>query len=79
MQYILKRFQDKPSTRRGKVGILKPQGSLERARETRDQQESSDNSEILSKLIGESEDSKEKGNKEISFQLKKERMKVPVD
>ncbi|KAK8388592.1 hypothetical protein O3P69_020530 [Scylla paramamosain] len=52
--------EDKPSNRRGKVGILKPQGSLERARETRDQQESSDNSEILSKITGENEDSKEK-------------------
>ncbi|KAG0720029.1 hypothetical protein GWK47_007033 [Chionoecetes opilio] len=53
--------QDQPSNRSGKVGILKPQGSLERSRETRDQQESSDTAEKFPEGAGEKEDSREKG------------------
>ncbi|XP_050717150.1 nonsense-mediated mRNA decay factor SMG7-like isoform X3 [Eriocheir sinensis] len=61
--------EEKPSSRRGKVGILKPQGSLERARETRDQQDSTEGSEKLPKGVGENEDLREKGQHYQQLQL----------
>lgn len=49
------------------MGILKPQGSLERARETRDQQDSTDGSEKSPKGAGENEDSREEGKQKSTF------------
>lgn len=49
------------------MGILKPQGSLERARETRDLQDSTESSEKSPKGVGENEDMREKGKKKYIY------------
>ncbi|KAK7078886.1 Protein smg7 [Halocaridina rubra] len=55
------KVQDKQSGRKGKMGILKPQGSLERARESRDQQEPPEQAE-KSLTAPEGKDLREQGS-----------------
>ncbi|XP_066975128.1 nonsense-mediated mRNA decay factor SMG7-like isoform X4 [Macrobrachium rosenbergii] len=54
--------QEKQSGKKGKMGILKPQGSLERARETRDQQQDQGEQADKSPLTPEAKDSREQGS-----------------
>lgn len=54
--------EEKSASKRGKVGILKPQGSLERARESREQQQDQlENPEKSLRVTGDGEDVREPG------------------